>query len=159
ASEAVSPPGTKRVTYVPEMVKKQLREDIKREVMEKAQTERWAAPGALPEWVSRIRFYGDMRVRYEADLFPKGNNPVWAVNYNAINSGNPYDVSDNNRFPYPTYDVDQDRSRARLRARLGMEADLFDGFTAGLRIATGDTNAPVSFNQSLGGSGGNFSKY
>ena len=29
----------------------------------------------------------------------------------------------------------------------------------GLRIATGDNNSPVSFNQTLGGSGGNFSKY
>ncbi len=40
-----------------------------------------------------------------------------------------------------------------------MEADLYDGFWGGVRIATGDSSSPVSFNQSLGGSGGNFSKY
>jgi hypothetical protein len=162
ATEAVSPPGTKRVTYVPEIVKKQLREDIKKEVMEKAEKENWASPGKYPEWAQRIRFYGDVRVRYEGDFFPKGNNPS-PVNYNAINTGSPYNTlgtgANANPYYWPTYDVDQDRNRARLRARLGMEADLFDGFWAGLRIATGDSNAPVSFNQTMGGSGGNFSKY
>ncbi len=53
----------------------------------------------------------------------------------------------------------QNRERARIRARLGMDADLFEGFTAGLRIATGSDNSPVSTNQTLGGSGGSFSKY
>ncbi|MFD2183693.1 putative porin [Rhodoplanes azumiensis] len=161
ALEATSPKGTKRVTYVPEVVKKQIREDLRREVMAQAKTEGWAAPGKFPEWVSRIRFMGDLRVRYEGDFFPKGNDPYTAVNYNAINTGSPYNTSNTGTGAvlWPTYNVDQDRDRARLRARLGMEADLFDGFTAGLRIATGDTNAPVSFNQTLGGSGGNFSKY
>ncbi|TKW76886.1 MAG: hypothetical protein DI543_18600, partial [Bradyrhizobium icense] len=65
AAEAASPPGTKRVTYVPEIVKKQLREEIKQEVMAKAEKEHWAAPGTLPEWTQRIRFTGDVRVRYE----------------------------------------------------------------------------------------------
>ena len=51
----------------------------------------------------------------------------------------------------------------RLRARLGAEIDLEDGFTAGLRLATGQDDQPVSQNQSLGAAnsaqGGNFSKY
>ncbi len=34
ASAAASPPGTKHVTYVPEIVKRQLREEIKRDVMD-----------------------------------------------------------------------------------------------------------------------------
>jgi hypothetical protein len=159
ASEAVSPPGTKRVTYVPEIVKKQLREEIKQEVMQKAQNERWASPGALPEWVSRIRFYGDVRVRYDANFFPSGNDQLSAVDYNAINTGSPYDTIEDNAYAWPTHNATQDRHRARLRARLGLEADLFEGFWAGLRVATGESSSPVSFNQSLGGSGGNFSKY
>jgi hypothetical protein len=40
-----------------------------------------------------------------------------------------------------------------------MDADLSEGFWAGIRLATGDNSGPVSFNQTLGGSGGNFSKY
>ena len=161
AAAAASPPGTKRVSYVPDVVKKQLREEIKKEVMDKARREHWASPGRYPEWASRIRFYGDVRTRFEADLFPPGNdNQGGAVNFNAINTGSPYDTSDiSNRYFYPTYNVDQDRTRFRLRARLGMEADLSEGFTAGMRLATGDSNSPVSLNQTLGGSGGNFSKY
>jgi hypothetical protein len=163
AADAASPPGTKRVTYVPEIVKKQIRDDIKNEVMAKAEKENWASPGKYPEWAQRIRFYGDVRVRYEGDLFPKGNDPLSAVNYNAINTGNPYNTlgtgANANPYFWPTFDTDKDRNRARLRARLGMEADLFDGFWAGIRIGTGETSTPVSFNQTLGGSGGNFSKY
>jgi hypothetical protein len=163
AADAASPPGTKHVVYVPEVVKKELREEIRGEVMTKAQKEGWAAPGKFPEWISRVRFYGDIRARYEFDLFPQGNDPLdnLAVNYNAINTGNPYDTggANSNPFFWPTYDTNQNRNRARLRGRLGMEADLSEGFWAGLKIGTGDTNAPVSFNQTLGGSGGNFSKY
>jgi len=36
---------------------------------------------------------------------------------------------------------------------------LGDGFNAGIRLATGESNSPTSPNQTLGGSGGNFSKY
>src|SRR5690606_32122937 len=59
----------------------------------------------------------------------------------------------------PQLNVDQERYRLRLRVRLGLEADLGSGFTAGLRIGTGENSSPVSTNQSLGASGGNFSKY
>ena len=160
AADAVSPPGTKRVTYVPEIVKQQLREEIKNDVMAKAEKENWASPGKYPEWAQRIRFYGDFRARYEGDFFPPGNGPL--ENYNAINTGSPF-LEDNIYFtnPYfpPTYNTSQNRNRYRFRARLGLDADLFDGFTAGLRIATGDSNSPVSTNQTFGTTGGNFSKY
>jgi hypothetical protein len=163
AAEATSPPGTKHVTYVPEIVKKELREQIQQEVMARAEKEHWAAPEALPEWTQRIRFTGDVRVRYEHDSFPRGNYP-FNPNYNAINTGAPYDTNFANfaagtTSAWPVYDTTENRDRPRLRARLGMDVDLYEGFWGGVRIATGDTNSPVSFNQSLGGSGGNFSKY
>lgn len=161
AAAAVSPPGTKRVTYVPEIVKRDLRNEIRKEVLEQAKNENWASPNTFPSWVSHIRLYGDIRVRGEGQFFPKGNiNNGTMINYNAINTGSPFDVSavTNSSLP-PLRDVDTNRNRFRLRARLGIEADLFDGFSAGLRIATGDSNNPVSTNQTLGGGGGNFSKY
>ncbi|MCP3445146.1 putative porin [Bradyrhizobium sp. CCGUVB14] len=161
ATDAVSPPGIKRVTYVPEIVKKQLRDEIRAEVMAKAEKENWASPGKYPEWAQRIRFYGDIRARYEGDHFPAGNLPQ--ENYNAINTGNPFQ-EENGNFPPnlyfpPFYNVTQDRNRFRFRARLGADVDLSDGFSAGLRIATGDSSSPVSTNQTFGGNGGNFSKY
>lgn len=161
ATDAVSPPGTKRVTYVPEIVKKQLRDEIRAEVMAKAEKENWASPGKYPEWAQRIRFYGDIRARYEGDRFPAGNGPL--ENYNAINTGNPFQEDNSSALPNPylppSYNTTQDRNRFRFRARLGADVDLFDGFSAGLRIATGDSSSPVSTNQTFGGNGGNFSKY
>ncbi len=163
AADAVSPPGTKRVTYVPEVVKKELREEIKKEVMAKAQGEHWAAPNTFPEWVSRIRFTGDVRARYEGDFFPMGNvsglTNYMGVNFNAINTGAPYNLGADNSFFWPQFNTSQNRNREQVRARFGMDADLFDGFSAGLRLGTGDSNGPISFNQTLGGAGGNFSNY
>jgi hypothetical protein len=158
ASAAASPPGTKHVTYVPEIVKRQLRDEIKREVMDRAHSENWASPGRYPEWAQRIRFSGDMRARYEGQFYPTGNDPR-LINYNAINTGSPYDLSENQFYWAPTYNTSQNRDRARLRVRLGADIDIADSFVGGLRIATGDSNSPVSLNQTLGGSGGNFSKY
>lgn len=159
AAAAASPPGTKHVTYVPEIVKRQLRDEIKREVMAKAHSENWASPGKYPEWAQRIRFHGDMRARYEGQFFPTGNDPR-LVNFNSINTGNPYDLSDaTNPYFAPTLNTSQDRDRARLRLRLGADIDIADSVLAGFRFATGDSNSPVSLNQTMGASGGNFSKY
>jgi hypothetical protein len=159
AADATSPPGTKRVTYVPEIVKKQLREEIRAEVMDRAHKENWASPGKYPEWAQRIRLYGDMRARYEGDHFPAGGNVGYLENFNAINTGSPFDESVDNKYFPPIYNKTQDRNRFRFRARLGADVDLTEGFTAGLRIATGDSSSPVSTNQTFGGNGGNFSKY
>lgn len=151
-----------RVTYVPETVKAELREQIKREVMAQAKNERWAAPRTLPDWTTRVRLFGDVRVRGEYNAFPSGNDNTGAFpNFNAINTGAPFDVS--GTVFSPQLNVDRDRERMRLRVRLGLEADLGEGFTAGLRLATGENNSPVSPNQSLGAAnqtqGGMFSKY
>ncbi len=151
-----------RVTYIPENVKAEIRDQLKAEVLAQARGERWADPRALPEWTARIRLFGDVRGRYESLHFPNGNDNTGAFpNFNAINSGAPFDIS--GTVFSPQLNVDQDRTRARLRVRLGVEADLGEGFTAGVRLATGDSNSPTSPNQSLGsagsGQGGNFSKY
>ena len=162
AAEEKVPDDTVRVTYVPEVVKAQLREEIKNEVMDQARAENWASPRAFPDWVSKFSVFGDLRVRYESISFPTGNNNTGAFpNFNAINTGAPFDVSGS--VFSPQLDVDQNRSRIRLRSRLGAAIDMGQNFTAGLRLATGDSNSPVSQNQSLGaagsGQGGNFSKY
>ncbi len=155
---------TVRVTYVPEIVKAQLRNEIKQEVLAQARQEHWAAPNTVPSWVSRFTPFGDIRIRYEGDSYPKGNDNTGSFpNFNAINTGAPFDTSqNNNNFP-PELNVDQNRTRVRLRARIGTAIDLGDGFTSGLRIATGENDSPVTENQSLGAAnsaqGGNFSKY
>lgn len=165
AQQADLPPltdDTIRIPYIPESVKAQMREQIKQDVLAKARQENWAAPRTLPEWTTRIRLFGDVRVRGEGVFFTDQNDASGAFpDFNAINTGSPFDVSG---FEFaPQLNVDQDRYRLRLRVRFGAEADLGNGFSAGLRIATGDSNSPVSTNQSLGlanqRQGGNFSKY
>ena len=156
---------TVRVTYIPDVVKDQIRDDLRQEVMKQAYEEKWAAPRTFPSWVTNLRLFGDVRVRYQGDFFPSGNDNTGGLpNFNSINTGNPFDLTGNN---YPAeQNTDKDRNRLRLRVRFGAEVDLGEGFTTGLRIGTGENNSPVSANQTMGGvnsttsnQGGNFSKY
>ena len=148
-----------RVTYVPETVKNQMRDQIKQELMAQAREEAWGTRD-VPEWTQKFRLFGDFRGRYEEINFSDLNNPYAGfTNFTAINNGAPYD-STNTLLQLPAlHNVDQDRERARIRVRAGAEVMLGEGFNAGLRIATGDSNSPVSPNQTLGGGTGNFSKY
>ena len=43
-----------RVPYVPEMVKREIRDQIKQEVLAQAKTERWGDVNAVPEWVDSV---------------------------------------------------------------------------------------------------------
>ena len=167
AAAQAAPPSedTVRVTYIPEVVKDQIRDDLRSEVMKQAYEEKWASPRAFPTWVTNLRLFGDVRMRYQNDSFPPGNDTTGGLpNFNAINTGNPFDLAGNN-YPAET-NANKDRNRLRLRARAGAEVDLDEGFTLGLRLGTGDTNSPVTENQTMGGvnsttanQGGNFSKY
>ena len=131
--------GVVRVPYVPEAIKNEMREQIKQEVLTQAKNERWGDPGALPPWLNRIRWEGDLRLRYQQDLFPPGNSG-FTPNYQATNSTGT-DVFINDM---------EDRERLRLRARLGVLAKVNDSLEAGLRLASGNTSDPVSTNQTLG---------
>src|SRR4030095_920144 len=132
-----------RVTYIPEVVKAQLRDEIRHDVLAQARKQNWIGPDKFPEWTSRIRLFGDVRVRGEGVYFPDGNDNTGAFpNFNAINTGPPFDIS--GTVFSPQLNVDQDRQRLRLRLRFGLEADLGNGFSAGMRIATGENNSPTS---------------
>lgn len=159
---ALPPPPSEdemRVTYIPEVVKNSMRDQIKQELMASAREEKWSEK-KYPEWTERFRPFGDIRLRFQGDYFPSGNDATGSFpNFNAINTGSPYDVSPSNPNFAPQYNVDEDRERTRLRARFGTDIMLGNGFNSGIRIATGNNTSPISTNQTLGGSGGNFSKY
>lgn len=126
-----------RVQYVPELVKKQLREDIKKEVMVQAKAEGWAAPGAVPEWLDRIAFEGDLRLGYELDRFPEGNAPP---SYFKGIMGRNASVIDN---------TTENRNRLRVRARLGANSKINEWLSGGIRMTTGSATDPISPNQTL----------
>src|SRR5262245_33527405 len=152
--------GVKRVTVVPESVKEELRQQLTQEVLEEAKRQNFGAPYQYPSWTRRFTFSGDVRVRFERVLFGKGNaNDKQFNDFNALNQGNGYDVNEIDLLSDRYLNVDQNRTRPRLRVRFGVEVDLGSGFTTGFRIASGDGNTPVSTNQTLGGAPGNFGKY
>ena len=154
--------GTIHVTYVPPNVRAQLVNAVTAQMSAQAQAQGFSGSAEVPEWVNRIHISGDLRARYEADLFPSGNfNQL--TNFNAINTGNPFDISGANPDFAPRINDTENRNRFEVRARIGIDADLGDGFTLGIRLATGQTDSPVSENQTFGNAnnaqGGNFSKY
>ena len=152
---------------MPDVVKNQIRDDVTASVMKQAREEGWAKQDDLPEWVHRFHVIGDLRLRYQGDYFPTGNDtqPGAFVNYNSINTGAPFDLSTitNPVNSEPQYNVNADRQRFRFRVRVGAGIDLNDGFSAGVRIGTGQDNSPTTENQTIGlannGQGGDFSKY
>lgn len=150
AAPVTPAPDLVRVPYVPQLVQERIRDDVKSAVIAQAKAENWATPNAFPEWVSRLTVQGDVRAREENRNFDAAN--YWGfVNVGAINGGSPYNVgSDNNELP-PISNSVQDRNLLRLRARLGVNAQIDDAWTASVRIATGSDSSPVSTNQSLGG--------
>jgi len=152
-----------RVSYIPAPVREQITEDIRRKLAAEGLGSGGSQiPAGLLETLARLKPEGEIRMRVEADLYPEGNDNTGAFpNFNAINTGAPFDVT-GTEFA-PQWNVDQNRTRARLLARFGLGIELGDNFSAGLRLATGDSTSPVSANQSLGlangGQGGGFSDY
>jgi Putative porin len=150
------PPGTVRVTYVPQIVRNQIAEQVRNEMMQQAKTEGWAQPNVLPEWTQRITVFGDMRIRGEGDFFPHSSSPN-IVDFATINSGSPFDITGSQGGP-PLLDTTENRWRVRLRARIGVDARIDDWLTSEIRLATGNDASPISTNQTLGQSGP-FAKY
>jgi hypothetical protein len=156
----LSPDAFRRITYVSELTRVQLREMVRRDVVDQLRREGWAEPDVVPRWLQRLRIGGDVRVRQEWIELPSGlNNTGYFNDFAAINAGPGFDVRGNDLAGDRYLDVDQDRTRLRLRGRLGVESLVLPHVTAGIFVATGDTSSPVSANQTLGASPGSFSKY
>jgi len=151
------PAGTVRVPYVPAIVKKQIADQVKQEVMAQAQSEGWAQPNSLPAWLKRVTFMGDVRFRVEQDLFGSDNigsdGVDGLVNYAAFNANGPTDVNPNNlQNNIPFLNTTQNRyDELSIRVRLGLTAQVADGVLVGIRLASGNDNSPVSTTQLLGG--------
>ena len=121
-------------------------------IRDRAQAQGWAAPNETPEWSKRIRVEGDVRVRNES-RFNSGGNSNTEVDWAAINQGDGYDVNKNTNPGNPAL-LNTTRNRTnqwRVRARLGVLADVSEDLKAGIRVATGSDDSPVSTTQTLGG--------
>ena len=121
-----------RVQYVPEHVKKEMRAEIEKDVMTKLNYKAGTRLG-LPNWIDRIAFNGDMRLRFENDSFASRNVLPAQLN----NSDRNYAISNST----------EDRNRFRVRARLGADLNVNEWLVGGLRMTTGTLSDPVSPNQ------------
>lgn len=124
-----------RVQYVPEHVKTEMREEIKKEVMAKLNYKAGERLG-LPDWIDRIQWEGDLRLRYELNAFPDNNIPALALQTDEFRNA---DIEN----------TDAERQRFRVRARLGAKLKINDWIDGGIRMTTGSTSDPVSPNQTL----------
>jgi len=152
-------PGEVRVNHVPEFIKDEIKQQLRSElrqkvlsdVLETAKIQRWGIANAQPEWFSRIKLKGDIRLRGESFLFADDNSkpPLEAgyVNFNKINQKGGIAKTDPDDLYYNTW---QDRHRMRVRARVGIDAKISASLKAVVRFSTGNINNPVSTNQTLG---------
>lgn len=145
AAAAKPAPGAPvRVGYVPQFVRDELKRELRQELSQQAAREGWAGPGAVPSWTRSVAIDGDVRLRYQGDLFADGNAPAVSV-------------ADTNRNRAITLaNTSEDRNRFRVRARIGVTANLDDNWSAGARLTTGSATDPLSSNQTLGTYGTRF---
>jgi hypothetical protein len=155
AATAKADQGAVRVPYVPQIVKdeisKQVAEEVKpavvADVVKEAKAEKWGVPAALPEWLSRVRVFGDVTVRAQGDLYPRENQPFqqFIFDYNTINQNGGV-----GRTAFPFLNTVRDRDRMRIRARFGVEGDASPNLRAFVRLASGSLTDPGSESQTLG---------
>jgi len=152
--------GAVRVPYIPEIVKQEIRtqvaadlkRDVTNEVLEQAKVEDWAIPGALPEWIRRMRITGDIRLRGQSDTFSEDNATGSYVDFLTVNDRGGIGRAGTAALINTT----EERERLRARLRVGIDTELGYGWTTGFRIATGTLRDPVSTNQTLGNTAGRY---
>jgi hypothetical protein len=151
--------GAVRVPYVPEIVKEEIRKQVlselgpqvTKDVVAEAQSSD-ALARALPEWVRRMRWSGDVRVRGQGDSYAPDNLQNFYLDMLTVNDRGGITRAGAAGLLNTT----EDRQRLRARLRLGLEAELGYGWTAAARLASGNFRDPVSTNQTLGTSGARY---
>jgi hypothetical protein len=151
AVQAAPPPGVIRVPYVPEVVKNEIKDDVKKDVLAQAKAEGWANPHQLPGWLGQVQFFGDLRFRDEFDFYSSNNIPQ-LIDYNTFNNSGPTDINANtNPNGLPFLNTTQNRiNQLSIRARLGVKFEPADWITLTFRLGSGQDNGPVSLTQLLG---------
>jgi hypothetical protein len=172
AARAKEEQGAVRVPYVPEIVKQEIskqvaqevRPEVTADVVKEAKSEGWGIPGALPDWLRHVHVAGELTWRSQGDLYGHGNDlgcppgtlfgNCTVLDYNTINQAG--GIGKLSSVSAAFLNINQDRWRMRLRARIGAEIDLDDAWHAGIRLASGALNDPSSESQTLGSEFGRY---
>ena len=135
-------PQEREAEYVQQITKnvvKEVKKDVQAQVKAELEEERSQAlkplpgSGAMPEWVQRIRWGGDMRLRYQGDIYDKNNADLLKPDE-----------------PTELMNTKNNQNRFLVRARLKLEAQVSDEVRATVRVAGGKQTNPVSTNDLLG---------
>jgi len=145
-------PKSVRVPYVPEFVKRELKDQVKAELLAQAKAERWVDAARLPEWLDRFSFSGDVTLRFEDDTFRPPCDTTGATSNST--SCNVPAVLYNQLVGTNLNNTTVNRQLLRLRATEGAEIRVNDHTTAEFRLSTGNLSNPVTNFQTLGASFG-----
>jgi hypothetical protein len=151
ATAEAKPDNVVRVPYVPQVVRDQIRNEVKEEVLARARVERWGVPNATADWTDRLRIEGDVRFRSQKDSYGKDNpSPEDFLAASLGGQTRAPDFAAGTAGGLATGNTQDGRERLRLRARLAVTAKVSDMVSAGMRLTTGSATDRVSTNQTLG---------
>ncbi len=142
-------PKSVRVPYVPEFVKRELKDQVKAELLAQAKAERWIDATRLPEWLDRFSFSGDLTLRFEDDTF---RPPCDTSASTSSTSCNVPAVLYNQLVGTNLNNTTANRQLLRLRATEGAEIRINEHTLAEFRLSTGSLSNPVTNFQTLGAS-------
>jgi len=154
AAEGKEEENAVRVPYVPQIVKEEIAHQVatdlgpsvKKEVVDEVSS-KGGLYSALPEWVQRMRWTGDIRLRTEGDDFANDNATNSYLDFNQINSKGGIAKAG----PLALLNTTEDQTRLRVRVRFGFDTDLGSGWSTGVRLATGSIGEVIATtNQTLG---------
>lgn len=143
-NKPLATPAPVRVPYMPDFMRKELKDEVQLDLAAQAAREGWAKAGSVPAWVRGLSWEGDVRTRYQFDNYAADN--AFAFDYNETTRSR----------AFTQLNTTDDRRRFRVRARAGLNARLDEHWSAGIRLTTGSTSNPISSNQTQGNYGNRF---
>jgi hypothetical protein len=152
AAAQAAGPGDVRVTYVPQVVRDEITREVQASVSEAvvadvknaALVEGWGVPAALPDWVRRMNWEGEVRSRAVGIFFDDGNSTT-IPDYQAINqNGGIADLGQAALLNTTT-----DETRLQVRLLLGATYEMTPNLLGAFSIQTGNEVNPLTRNQDL----------
>ncbi|MDA8086576.1 MAG: putative porin [Nitrospiraceae bacterium] len=114
-------------TYIAGEVRSDVKEALPTVVKETA------VAGNAPNWTNRLRFGGDIRLRYENDRFDPNNTDLLQPN-----------------LPTQLMNTRINQNRFKYRVRIGADAKVNENVNAVVQLSSGNTSTPVSINDTMG---------
>ena len=122
------------ITIVPEEYIEKITKDVVREIKKDIKDEITRETRRLvPGWVNRIRWGGDIRLRYQGEFYDEQNADLFKPDK-----------------PAELMNTKKDHRQLSYRVRLKINAEVNDKLEFSARISTGTEENPVSTNETLG---------